>query len=369
MPLINIAGNRFFGVSGVALTDGGPQTFAGTGFGTNSGLNAQTMLGGIGGAIETATNNANIKTSSSGSGLLPAGWTCNTTYADTGQWVSNTRAYNHTKAIKNRFGYNVATGGSYNTGNFQFGFAYDFGSNYGACYSNWIGYLNPQSQVSGQIKFMRWVGALSGGFTDNQYPNILLNQVGFAAFNRFFNGDDQGNVSVSGTIWDFNGWVRYEVMFVPGNGTANGSLQWRMTRLSDNTVLSSGSSSSIQFFATAAGETGFRWVVPQGYIGGSQSGTSGLQADGVEWYYDQDMYHCADLSGTTTPKFLYLGNNATFSSCSRLAIQRPTAWSNTSITVTNTNLGGFGSGTSLWWHVMDAINTPNQAGIFAGTTP
>lgn len=348
---------------GSGLIDDQPFSISGTGFGTNTGIGNVAFLGGLTGPIEAATNNANIKTSSTGSGLLGTGWTCNTGFSATGQWCSNTRSYSHTKAIKNRYGYNVATGGTFNASDFQFGFGYDFGTNYGAVYANWIGYLNNAGFTGGQVKFMRWGGSAVMGFQDNDYPNMLFNQFGFAAFQRFYNGGDQGNVSVSGTIYDLNtSWVRYEVMFQPGTGTTDGALGWRVTRLADNSILSSGTATSRQFFLPAAGETGFRWVLPQGYIGNTP-----FQQDGVEWYYDNEMFFSANLSGTTKPKFLYLGDNPVFASCTRVHIQNPTSWSNTSISGLKINKGGFTSGQTVYWHVMDDINTPNQAGIIAGT--
>lgn len=343
---------------GGSLIDDASFIINGTGFGTNA-ATATVFTGGLTGPIESQANQTAVKTvGSSGSGILGSGWAANTGYSDTQQFVSTIQAYNHTKSIYSRYGYTTYSGGVYDTGNFQYGIAYDFGSNFRAGYFNFMYFLNPNGGTSGQIKFFRSTGATNGGYQDSDDPNILMNQFSFASIVRHWLGADQGNVSVSGTIWEFNQWVRYEIMFLPGTGTTDGSIQHRITRVSDGTVLSSGTATSRQFFGSP--ETGFHWLVLQGYI------QLGIANDGSQVFIDQDIYGSVNQSSATAPKFLYIGDNATFSSCTRLAIQNPNAWSNTQISGPKFNKGGFSSGTTVYWHVMDGINTPNQAGILAG---
>lgn len=54
-----------------------------------------------------------------------------------------------------------------------------------------------------------------------------------------------------------------------------------------------------------------------------------------------------------------IGDSATYSACTFLAPQPPTAWSDTSVTV-SLNLNGFPSGATRYLHVIDATNTVRQ---------
>lgn len=56
-----------------------------------------------------------------------------------------------------------------------------------------------------------------------------------------------------------------------------------------------------------------------------------------------------------------LGDSATYGDCTKREIQVPSAWSDTSITVT-VNLGAFGSGETVYWHVTHADGTRQVVG-------
>lgn len=74
-------------------------------------------------------------------------------------------------------------------------------------------------------------------------------------------------------------------------------------------------------------------------------------SDWTVWY--DDIY----LDNTWAR--VMLGNSVTYSACTFLAPQPPTAWSDTSVTV-SLNLAGFPSGSTRYLHVLDDTNTVRQ---------
>jgi hypothetical protein len=341
---------------GGSIADGNAFTMNGSGFGTNS--VTQVWTGGVNGIIESIASGTGLKTGASGAGLLGGNWVCNTGYSETQQWVSDLRSFSGTKSIRNRYGYNVYSGGTYDTGNFQFALDYDFGSGYQAIYSNVCFNLENNGQTAGQVKFKRWVGPDGSNYDDNDYPNVLLNQYGFAAFNLTA---DAGTLtrtdSIADPIWSFDNWVRMEVLFTPGtSGTANGSIQYRITLLTDGTVLSSGTISSATLWRNA--DPAYSHFIIQGYI------SNEMQSDGAELFIDRDIYAVANLSGTTV-KYVLLGDASTYAGCTKrlLAVQPFSSWADTSIDIT-INKGPHTNLTGKYLYAMNGIDSAiNSSGI------
>lgn len=331
---------------GETFSDGDDYELDGVNFGTNVPATNQAFFGGVNGPIEQAANGADIK---AGSGLLPSGWTYP---GSTPQLVSSARAYSGTKSILNRFGYDVATGGVYDSGNFQYGIQFDFGAPYRSLYTNACFYFDPAGYTSGQVKFQRFVGAAGGGIQDSDYPNVLFNQYGFPAFQRASSTGDLGNISPGGNIWVWNGWVRQEVFFVPGtSGGTDGSVQWRVTRLSDGVVIAAGNRNGLRFWAGA--DPAFRYWVIQGYIGNE------FGRDGVQLTIDRDVFAIANLASSAFPRFTVIGDASTYSACdkSRLSVAPFTSWSNTRIGL-KINKGAHANLIAKHLYVMQGLNSP-----------
>ena len=81
---------------------------------------------------------------------------------------------------------------------------------------------------------------------------------------------------------------------------------------------------------------------------------NGLTREGMKRFFD-------DIYVDSTYSRVMLGNNATYSSCTILEPQIPTAWSGTSITVT-ANLGAL-TGSTAYLFVFDSTNDANATGV------
>ena len=343
------------------LVDGQSVSISGSGFGTNS--VTQAFAGGVNGPIQGATANSNISNSSGGSNLALGGVL--TWAGGDPQFASDAQTWGG-RSIMNRYGYNVATGGTYNSSLFQYGFRADFGARVFATYWRTQYYISipggtPQT---GQVKHERYTGqpGVNSGLTDDAIACLLCNMYPSASSNgqtqRFSAGPALSNISEGGPGWVLDGWIQREYMLVPGSqdGT-DGTFAWRHTRLSDNTVIASGSQTGLTFWQT--GDISMRsWVMQNQFH-------NAAGVDGSVLWIGRDFYCSANLSNTTKPKFLLLGDASTYAACvpNKMVIQKTTSWSDTSISFT-LNKGQLSSLSGVYAYAMSDLNTPiNSNGI------
>ena len=106
----------------------------------------------------------------------------------------------------------------------------------------------------------------------------------------------------------------------------------------------------------------------------AMSGTSRVDAIGGfsrDSGNGNNFRYFADLYLDDTLQHIVLGDASMIDLCSKLEVQKPTAWSDTSITVT-VNRGVFSDGQKVYLYVYDTTGTPNTNGLLiagADTTP
>lgn len=348
---------------GAAITDGQAFTMNGSGFGTNVSASDQAFFGGVNGPIEGAATGTVIS-----SGVtLPSGWTLP---GGDPTFVSSARAYNGTKSILHRYGYATATGGSFNSSLFQYAMLFNFGASIKSLYTNVAYYFTVPVDSGGQVKLQRPVGPNGDGFTDTDYPNILTNNfpdvngANESAFQlqSLAPGNTGGsllpNLLPNGPFLSLNAWVRLELFFNFGTASgSDGTIAYRSTRLSDGTVLSSGTTGARTIWGGTDPEFS-RWVI-QGYMGND------AQQDGSQLNIDRDSYAVANKSASTFPKSVLLGDASTYAACTKttLVIQKFTSWSDTAIGIT-VNKGVHSNLTGKYLYAMSAIDTAiNSSGV------
>lgn len=357
------------GGGGGGLVDGTNVRITGSGFGTNANI-VQGFFGGINSPLETATNGLNIV-----SGLsLGSSWAYP---GGDAQFAVTSRTLNGSRSILNRYGYNVATGGTY--GGSPTASIYGLRFDPGATWQRAVTIVSSYQTgfTNGQIKFQRFCGRLTdasgsssvGGLTDDCLPNVLLNcfngGIGSSA-QTTDNAPSNGNAGTSEPNIDFavspswinNGWVQQVYDFTPGTlATANGSIAWRFFNATNiASVVGSGSSTSKRFWNGS--DTAYRWWLMQMYMGNT------AQVDGAQVNIDRDPYGLFNTASNAFPKFIYLGDASTYAACTKLvAGQVFSSWSDTQIDFT-INKGQHTSLSSVWAYVMSGINTPiNASGI------
>lgn len=361
MISVIVRSRNISGVSGgTTLVDGDPFTVSGSGFGTNVSASNQAWLGGVNGFIETSAANGRISSGALSTLTLPSGWSA---IGEGPEIISDLRAYGGTKSLLNRAGYSAQTGGTYDSELYQYGVNYDFGEAFLSLYFSTVWYLENNGNTSGQVKFERIVGAAGGGLTDNDFPNVLFNMFGSSgsAQRRSLGGDASNDILPNLSYdsgWVFDGWIRREVFFVPGtSGTSDGSLQYRFTRLSDGTVLDSGSFTGQLFWGDA--DPAFRYLVLQGYLG------NGMHTDGAQLYLGRDSFAIANPSSAAFPKHVLLLDAATYAASNKAlgSFCQFSEWGDTSITIA-VNQGAHSNLTGKYLYVMEGIDDPiNTEGI------
>lgn len=144
-------------------------------------------------------------------------------------------------------------------------------------------------------------------------------------------------------------WVRFEHYLKQSSpGGSNGMWRTTVHRPSlGSPVIISQSLTAIPLRMSATEWT--RWVFGGAYYSMcSASDTATVDVD--EFYFDN------------TQARIELGNASTLASCTIRELQRATAWSNDSITIT-VNRGYLGDGTTVYAYVYDATGTPNAIGF------
>lgn len=383
---VNVSGARGFVAAGSSsssssgggnLTDGGTYTISTSGAGTNANV-VIAFLGGVNGSIEAAADGTNATSSVT----LPTGFAWS---GSDPTYVSTARSFNGSRSLFNRYGYHTYSGGTYDgtgcgtppcDGAFQWGFRFDTGaSGFLRAYTRVVTYKTTGSGV-GQIKFQRFTGRLTdagggntGGVTDDNIPNILLNcytdGIGSAVQLNDGGGSEPNIDMVANPTWVNNGWVMQEYDFTPGTiNTANGSIAWRFTNNSTYAALTngSGSSTSKRFFVT--GDNSYRYWIIHHYI------ANGAQVDGAELNIDRDAVGYFNTASTAFPKNVIACNASTYAA-STVCVPEPfLTWSDTTITGTFNKgaLTGLTPGTHFWMYVVTGINTVlNSSGIVPTT--
>ncbi len=284
------------------------------------------------------------------------------------QWIVPD-SYNGNKSILNRYGYPSATGGSFSSsGPAIFGIRYAFPQPFMSIYYNTIWkILTATIPPAGQVKFERITGSpnVNGGLTDDAWANILVNQYGSSASFQIQSqgpGNNGGsllpNVQFGGDGWDIGGWVRREVFIVAGSsGVSNGSIQWRVTRLSDGAILSQGSVSGRMLWGGT--DPAYRAFILQGLP------ANAMLQDGSQIFIDSNSKAVANYSAAAFPGAVVLGNASTYAACDtrRFVMQDVQSAGSGNIRI-RANKGVLPSLGSAWAYVMGGINTPlNSNGI------
>lgn len=343
--LLMISGPRHIASESVGITDGESVTITGSGFGTN--VVTQDFLGGVGNAIESASNAT----------LFGELGYINWADSDSAAHVNTTRAYTRTKSLR------VV----YPTFN-AFGLVRNFGA-YKSIYTRQLIYLDSGETTTGQIKINRYVGVPDavidvhgdGGSNsvheDGRIPNTLLHDFwgGPGAYLTIqatgHPGDEPGFSANS--LLQFNKWVLLETLFTPDStaGAGDGTFQIRTVDPDDySTVYGSQTIGPRVFWGGS--DAAYEWLVVQLYIGNE------MQQTGVAVYLDPEQYIAANAAGTSV-KFILMCNASTYSASTQCSICQHTSWSDTSITF-SANKGKLSSldNGSAWAYPMSAINTP-----------
>ena len=153
-------------------------------------------------------------------------------------------------------------------------------------------------------------------------------------------------------------WTRYMVWMKGGQSNNGGGAAWEVNSYGFNAFLcsaalpSEGCSSTYTQNNLTTQSTGNPWTTV-GFPGFGRKDTSSVA------YYD-DIY-VATSSGPGAHARVEIGNNATYTSCTNLAITTPTSWSDTQV-VTTIRQGGFKSGDTAYLFVIDANGNVNSQG-------
>jgi hypothetical protein len=145
-------------------------------------------------------------------------------------------------------------------------------------------------------------------------------------------------------------WYRCEISLTASStGNTDGTATFR-TNVPGNAFVTL-STPNVMTHVDAGEQYGY--IVFQNYMGNSSNGGT---------IYTDDVY----IQKGTHAR-VEMGDNATFTNCTHIETQVPTAWSDTSITVTP-NFGSFGAGSSVYLFVVDSTGTPS-AGYGPIVTP
>lgn len=339
------------------IVDGDEKTVTITGAGSNVPASNQSFLGGTGGTVESGTNGSMFSTG------MPANWA---QPGGDGPEFSNARTLNGTQSLLND-----RAGGAY-----QFGMRYDHGASQRVQFARFSYYLENPNNTYGQMKFVRFVGAINtyGGIHDTNQPNHyityfspLATTSGSGTYmpvnNSTLGGSNvnrQESAGSTGNYYSENEWVTIEIYSIHNSDVT----------LSDGTVrLVARSEASGNVIADATwsnqrldygGADRGRWFVIQFWMG------NGLD-NSCKLYLDRDIYVSSNTSSDTPPKFILLGDASTYAACTKRTVCEYITWTDNGATSDITfrvNQGYHASLSGLYVYAMSGPNSPiNTTGV------
>ena len=146
-------------------------------------------------------------------------------------------------------------------------------------------------------------------------------------------------------------WMRMEFLLVGATDSSGAIYGWLMDSANARYLWASDDNDNTLY---AAGSTGWRYLKMPGYA---------RLDDDADTYYD-DVYVA---TGAGAQARVEIGNNATYTSCTNLAVCTPTAWGDTEITAT-VRAGSFTTGTAYLFVVDASGNASAGKEITLGNT-
>jgi hypothetical protein len=274
------------------------------------------FIGGSYGPIEAGTV-GNLFTS-----IAPTGWDMP---GSTGTQISDAETLNGAKSLL----HDRSLG-------FQFGFAYNTGGIRRVGFARWsLLFLNPNNVgdlvPGGQLKQVRFVGGTSSRLEDTSYANTLLSGwTGKGGVYAARNDSPSPGSNLSGGTgreWHKEGeWVsvHYRVTDSSAPNVADSSVQVMTIRESDGSILGIWEQNNVLLRTSASAL--IRNIVFQFYMGNAFNGASGCKV-----YLDRDIA-CAYSDTATPPKYIMLGNAATWAACTVRTYCEWITWTNNGAT-------------------------------------
>lgn len=344
---LSTSGQGVISVNTGSIVDGSSYTITGTGFGTNT--VGQEFLGGVNGPINSMSIGQTFRS------LNRSGWTTYTQVEDS--IASTTRSFTGYKTLLND------TQAAYPNDHYQFGLTYDTGARYYSAYARFYVYLDTTATTI-QLKTVRFVGGPEkggGGVDDGDTPNSYETTYYNGAGEYFTNNGGTPNPVWGTSSVSRNTWNLIEVSFKPDTTLAagNGTVKWRATDTSTNTVVYSNSATGVTFWGSSFASNPYRYLVAQFYMGNYDPTL-------VPKTYFEELFFSWNASASITPKFVLMGDASTYSGCTKgkLIVQKINGtWSDTSIPII-INKGAHSNLTGKYFYIMSDIDTPiNTSGI------
>lgn len=343
------------------VVDGDEVTITIPGGGSNVAASAQAFIGGYDGAVQTGVVGQNFSTN------MPANWG---QPGGSGPKFTSTRVLNGTRALVND-----RTGGA-----FQFGMRYDHGSSKRVQFVRFSYYLDNPTPTRGQLKFVRFGGALSA-LEDTQQPNHYItwfdpnassgqvgNQTYMPVNNSTLGGSNVVRYEDAGSTGNYylsDTWVTIELYSRHNSDvTLSDGYVRLVARREDTGAVIADYTWSNQRLDYGGADRG-RWLTIQLYMGNGFDNTCKL-------YIDRDVY-ISSSDDATPPKYILLGNRSTYAESADastggiLTVCPYSSWSNVAgdanVTI-RVNQGRHSSPTGLYAYGMSGPNSPiNTTGV------
>lgn len=148
------------------------------------------------------------------------------------------------------------------------------------------------------------------------------------------------------TSWSKNRWHRFEAYYIGSAGTSGENYLWE---LNSGTPWRNIWSQTNMHNLQSTNSSGWRLFRLHSYARQDSLG---------QCYYD-DVYVA---TGTAARARVEIGNNATYSNCTNLAVITPTSWNNSQITAT-VRQGSFTAGQTAYLFVVDASGAASSQGF------
>ena len=311
-------------------------TLTGTGF-TSHGLDIE-WLGGSSGNIESGTN---------GVAFSKTSWAADSTNAATqAPLYSTTRAHSGTKSIMSSFPLESQ---------YDSGFEYQYGSDFDEIYAVWYVYFDRGgSPMGGQWKQFRLRPTSGYNNADGEVMvsgrHFYTGLPNYELVMMFCDVDSYGQCYEDGTgsqrwVDDYyvDQWFMVE-FYAKASSVANTADGQVIINFYDQTGTVAEIFSYDELITRISESDAWNRLTFQNYWGNRDEGGDGTS----EKIYMDDVYvQIGDRA------HIMIGDNATYTSCTHLEIQHPTAWSTTSITF-DINQGSFASDSTGYVFVIDS---------------
>jgi hypothetical protein len=219
-------------------------------------------------------------------------------------------------------------------------------------YFSWWMYLPSGQNVPGACcgygaNWKQWWLASNDGYANDYGFQTVSNSLpAEMAFGPIDGGEDRVSVGYQASPFTKGRWTRFEVYMV-GSTTSSGAIHAWFTDSAHARYLWQSATGDNTLYSTNA--TGWNYLHFPGY---------GRYDSNSNTYYD-DIYVAA---GSGARARVEIGNQATYSACTNLAVSTPTSWSDTQIMAT-VRKGSFAQGQAAYLFVVDASGAVNSQGF------